>query len=364
MNNNTEFKEVLNGSSEAKNILWNSQLNIEGKLWKALPRSTRRDLLGEEKILFVLSDPTIEKIPSQSIRFWLETIRAISLTATATPGFAVLLWGQLLGWEINIVFFVMALMGALFMQIAINLWNDVYDHLKLIDLPGTLGGGGAIQKGVLSAREVNRWAWLFFTLGALLGLPILWVHPLLMGVIAIIAVIGVLGYSGPILNLKYRALGDINVFLLCGPALTAGFSLASFGKWDESILWIGAYFGFAAMAILHSNNLQDILVDRLRGAKTLASLLGFVQARHGLWVLYLLGYLSLGVLALNNTLFLIPMSVTLLGLPIAVSLSIKGIKASGPESGYLSGIRIKTAQFHLLLGVLLCLGLIIGIYFV
>ena len=52
-------------------------------------------------------------------------------------------------------------------------------------------------------------------------------EPALLGVVAI-AALGAWGYSsGP--GLKYRALGDLAVVLLCGPVLTVGFALAAFG---------------------------------------------------------------------------------------------------------------------------------------
>jgi 1,4-dihydroxy-2-naphthoate octaprenyltransferase len=360
------FEELNVSSPEVKELLWSSRLQRDGSEWIALPRSLRyeEDASGKscEKLTVELIPRDQFKTFPKGLAFWMQTVRAVSLTATVTPGIAVLLMGLAKGLEAQYLYFILAVVGALLLQVAINIWNDVYDHLKLIDLPGTLGGSGVLQTGAMSARDLNRIAWVSFVLGVCAGIPVLLAYPILMAFIGGLAVLGVLGYSGPILNLKYRAMGDVSVFLLCGPLLTLGFSLSAFGRSDAAVLLLGAYFGFAAMAILHSNNLQDIFVDQKRGARTLATELGFVRARHGLWILYTLAWLSLaGVWALGSVTW-IAVLVSLVALPLAKSLSETCLKASGPESGLLSGIRIKTAQLHLLMGLLLCVGFGIEIF--
>jgi len=359
MKNGDSFREIDLDSSLARDVLWHSQASFEGCSYLVLPRLIRSGAVQGDKLVVELFEPIQFKYPKKDFAFWMQTVRAVSLTATLTPGLAVLLMGLALGWPLNYGFFFLALLGVLCLQVAINVWNDVYDHMRLIDLPGTLGGSGIIQGGALNAKQLNLFAWSAFVVGVLSGVPILLVNPWFVLAIGVVAALGVLGYSGPILNLKYRALGDATVFLLCGPLLTAGFSLASFGVFNSQILWLGGYFGFAAMGILHSNNLQDILVDRARGARTLANALGFVRARYGMWFLYCSSWISLGMVFLIGSTSWIPFFATFLALPIAFKISRNAVMASGPESGLLGGIRIKTAQLHLLMGVLLCLGFLI-----
>lgn len=354
------FVEISLSNPALRDILLDASYESEGRKWLALPREVIDISSTDKRVVLALHAREDRPVRPKNLGFWLQTVRAPSLTASATPGLAVLFFGLALGWEANFVLFGMALAGAVFLQIAINIWNDVYDHLRLIDLPGTLGGSGILLEGTLNARQLNTISWTCLVVGAALGLPVLILEPTLMTLIGAVAVLGVLGYSGPPLNLKYRALGDVNVFLLCGPVLTAGFSIAAFSRVSSDILLLGAYFGLAAVGILHSNNLQDIPVDGKRGARTLASLLGFRRARHLLWIVYVLAWASLLVASLHGAVPMMALLPTLFAMPIAFLLSRAALSASGPESGRLAGIRIKTAQLHLLMGLLLCAGLILS----
>ncbi len=301
--------------------------------------------------------PALLNQPPRMRRAW-RAIRPLSLTATATPCLAALIHGWSQGWKLNPWLAATAVSGAIALQIAINAYNDVEDHMKLIDFPGSPGGSGVIQKGWLTALQMRKLARAALIAGALFGLPSLIARQGLVTWIAALGAFGVLGYSGKPLGLKYRALGDLAVFLLCGPGLTLGFSLAAFGTTDPGILWIGAYFGFAAAGILHANNLHDIDLDQSRGARTLASVLGFRRAQKLVPMLYLS---ALAVLALAVQRGDLPYW-TLLA-PLAAGPSIfllcrRALKASGPVSPLLSGVRFQAAQAHLILGLLLCTTLL------
>lgn len=226
-------------------------------------------------------------------------IRAISLTATFMPGLAVLLWIWTQGQAMNVPVALGALLGVMFLQIAVNLLNDVEDYLKLIDLPGSLGGSGVIQQGWFTANEMQKAALLAMGLGCLLGLPALFAEPTLILMCGVAAVVGVIGYSGKPLRLKYRALGDVAVWLLCGPVLAIGISAAATGLIIEGVVLIGLFFGFAATAILNANNLNDIRTDRARGSITLAGSLGFDLARHWQSLYYICVFISLFALIIN-----------------------------------------------------------------
>jgi 1,4-dihydroxy-2-naphthoate octaprenyltransferase len=169
--------------------------------------------------------------------------------------------------------------------------------------------------------------------------------------------LGVLGYSGRPLSLKYRALGDVAVFFLCGPLLTLAYSVASFGVYNSEVLWMGAGFGFAAVAILHANNLQDIPDDTLRGAQTLASKLGFELARFGVAFFYVCSLASFLIFCEASERWL-PILFSLCALPLMIKLSRKSIQAPGPRSPLLHLTRIEAANIHLALGVLVSLGLL------
>lgn len=291
-----------------------------------------------------------------SIKSWLSAIRAISLTATFMPALAVCLWLALAGASINWPVTVSAIAGVLFLQIAVNLFNDVGDYVKLIDLPTTLGGSGVIQKGWLSTRQVQKGAWFSLILGCVLGVPALINHPEGILTCGALAVLGVVGYSGKPFNLKYRAMGDLAVFVLCGPVLAMGVSYAAVGQLQDGVLLIGSFFGFAATAILNANNMNDIEVDTGRGASTLASVLGFKFARNWQAAYYVAGYVSLVLLAQSASWWLLLPLVTA---PLVIK-QISTLKSTSDSSDEkLAEIRFDAAKLHLLMGILLCVALIV-----
>ena len=121
---------------------------------------------------------------------------------------------------------------------------------------------------------------------------------------------------------------------------------------------IGIFFGLAACAILHANNLQDILIDQARGAVTLASSIGFRKSKQLFALIYLGAYLALALGAAATFLPIIAVIPTLGALPAIVKTILKVFKASGPESAILTLIRVEAAQLHLLMGATLAVGLI------
>ncbi len=293
---------------------------------------------------------------------WFKAIRAISLTATLMPALATLLWLWLLGLPVNPWIAGSAVLAVVLLQMSVNLFNDVEDYFKLIDLPGTLGGSGVIQQGWLTAHQVARGAWICLLLGCVLGLPALWHAPVVVLLCGIAAVIGVLGYSGWPLRLKYRALGDAAVLALCGPVLTFGIAAAATGfapaDMPQGLLALGLFFGFAATAILNANNINDLYTDGARGSVTLAAKLGFVLARHWQAFYYLLAGLALLRLQSfesSSVWMLLP----LLASPLIVKQLLALYKADRPDHEDLAMVRFQAAQTHLLLGVLLCAGMLI-----
>jgi 1,4-dihydroxy-2-naphthoate octaprenyltransferase len=160
--------------------------------------------------------------------------------------------------------------------------------------------------------------------------------------------------------LKYRALGDLAVWILCGPLLTLGFSLAISRTWSAGVLSMGAFFGFLASALLHVNNLQDMKLDKARGVKTYAISLGFKGSLKFLVFLYAGAFVSLVVAVCARELPLFSVAGAIVSSALAFPWLKKVYCALGPESSLLSNCRIKAAQIHLLGGVSLIFGLVSG----
>ncbi|MEZ4367265.1 MAG: prenyltransferase [Kofleriaceae bacterium] len=273
------------------------------------------------------------------------------------PCLAALLLGLVGGAVARPLLAITAALGALVLQVGVNLMNDVEDHRRLIDGPGGLGGAGVIQRGWLSARVVRRAALGCFVVGGALGLPAIVAEPGPLLGVATVALVGAVGYSGRGLALKYRALGDLAVITLCGPVLTVGFALAAFGTLAWATVLLGVAFGLMAVGILHTNNLQDIDDDRACGAVTVASLLGVAAGKRYLVALYLgaaAAWIGAAVAAeLPWFAALVPLATLLPLAPLVRDV----LAADDLKAPTLALIRIRAAQAHLAFGVTACVAL-------
>jgi len=318
------------------------------------------ELPGQREIIFRSLSADSDR-PSAFYR-WFKSLRALSLTATASPLILVALWGLSTGLQLQWFIWASALLGVIFLQLATNLWNDVEDHLRLIDLPGRPGGSGVLQKGWLRVTQLQKAAWIFLGLGLACGIPSLILEPKLIAAVAILGALGAIGYSSRPFGMKYRALGDLSVFFLCGPLICLGASYAAFGQFHAWAMVIGCFTGFLACGILHANNLQDIDLDRQSGGYTLASLVGFGPSRHLLSLFYFLAWLCLGSLVLfwEGPQWLLLNVIA--GATLTLPLLRKTYKASGTASPALNGLRFEAAKLHLLQCALFGLSLLITLF--
>lgn len=296
-----------------------------------------------------------EPAPNLIVRIF-KSIRAISLTATLLPAVATALLCINLGFSLDVFVLISAIIGVLFLQVAVNVFNDVEDYFKLIDLPGSLGGSGVIQSAWFSAKQMQVIAWSALCLACLCALPAVLKYPLHISAIALIAGIGVTGYSGKPFRFKYRALGDLLVFLLCGPALTMGIAIAATGTIHPLTIILGGYFGFIACGILNANNLNDIRVDVASGSKTLASVLGFNHARWLQVLYYLAAFVCLFILSVYVGGWVV---LPIILLPVLVRHFLIIFKAQDSDQESLNEIRFDAAKLHLLLSIAVCIGLTI-----
>ncbi len=285
------------------------------------------------------------------LKAWFQAARAISLTATAAPAAVVWMLGKWAGLPVHGAHALCALLGAVCLQVAVNFLNDVEDHERLIDLPGTMGGAGVIQSGRLSAASVQRGGYLMVVAGIALGLPAVLATPGPLLAVGLAGVVGALGYSGWPFSLKYRALGDVAVALLCGPVLTAGFALAAFRTVPEFAYWVGGAFGALAVGILHVNNTADVVNDGARGSRTLPMLLGDAGSRGLLFILYPAALLSWAAtahaVALPIWVYIAPVLMAPLGLRVLRP----AMTPRGLEQPSEAGLRYTAAQAHLAFGV-------------
>lgn len=210
---------------------------------------------------------------------------------------------------------VLALLVALFLQIAVNYANDYSDGIRGTDAfrvgPARLTGSGAAQP-----KTVLRVALAFFGLAAIAGLILVilsqqwWL--LAVGVVAIAAA---WFYTGGKKPYGYFGLGELFVFVFFGLVATLGTTLVQAGTVNVES-WIGGIgIGLIACAVLMVNNLRDLTPDKAAGKRTLAVLMGNRASRIVFCVLLLLPYVGVAFFSLFYPLAFFTFFTLLLALP-------------------------------------------------
>lgn len=171
------------------------------------------------------------------------------------------------------LYVVLAVFGALFIQLATNFFNDVIDHEKGADKK-RVGPTRVSAAGLVDIKTVKKWAITCVSLGALCGIPLIirggW--PFL--VLGIISLYLTYGYTGGKASLAYRGLGELFVFLFFGLFSVMGsYYLFSMEVTVGSFI-LASIFGLLATTFICINNLRDRETDMEVGKMTLATKFG------------------------------------------------------------------------------------------
>lgn len=245
---------------------------------------------------------------------WFLACRPKTLTVSLSPvivGSAVawydsdlLLWLPLLA----------AALGAAFIQIGTNLFNDVGDYLRGTDTPGRLGPRRATAEGWLSPATVKAGAWLAFALAFLCGIYLVWHGGWPIVAIGLASLGAGWAYTGGPKPIAYGPLGELFVFLFFGLVAVGGSYYLQTLTLTPTVLVAAALVGLHAAAVITVNNYRDHDGDAANGKNTLAVRLGRPATRH-LYALEILApYLLLPLLASLGWPALLP----LLSLPLAL----------------------------------------------
>ena len=202
------------------------------------------------------------------IPVWISAIRPKTLGASLCPvlvGATLARVDGVFKWQPVLV----ALAGALLLQIASNLANDLFDGLRGTDGSTRVGPQRAVGSGLVTPRAMVSALGLTVVLAAL---PAAWLAVYASPVFLAIGMLGAMcavGYTAPPLSLAYRGLGDVFVFLFFGPIAVAGTRAACDGAWTTPALVCGCATGAIGVCLLATNNLRDEAGDRASGKRTI-----------------------------------------------------------------------------------------------
>jgi 1,4-dihydroxy-2-naphthoate polyprenyltransferase len=273
----------------------------------------------------------ITKIHSQSLSAWVLAIRPKTLMAGIIP----VLVGSLMTFrylselEWGIVF--CALIVAVSIQIATNLFNDAIDFKKGSDTHERLGPTRVTQSGLLSQQQVIAAAVAFLLIATLFVYPLVLKGGIYIALLFFSALIFSYAYTGGPFPLSYIGLGEVFVILYYGFVATmiSYYLQAGFLSWDSVILSL--QMGLLITNLLAINNLRDIAEDSKTGKRTLAARFGALFGRWEITLFTTLPFVLNFYWYLNGRffVFLLPFTTLL----IAINL-IRGIWNHSPSRIY------------------------------
>jgi len=227
-------------------------------------------------------------------------VRALRLpfiTASVLP----FIFGSLLaGRNFHLLSFILGLSAVAATHLSANLINDYADSKSGVDwrdmsFYGFFGGSKLIQEGVFSEKFYRKLA-LIFAFSSAVAVVALSVMLDSLAVIGFYALILFLGWSYSVkpLQLAYRGVGEVIIFILFGPVLVMGgyFIQTKIFPSPQGFL-LSLPFGFFTTAILFANEIPDFTQDKKSGKINWVNLLG---QRRSFLIYYLLVFLGFGAI--------------------------------------------------------------------
>jgi 1,4-dihydroxy-2-naphthoate octaprenyltransferase len=265
-----------------------------------------------------------------------------------------------------LVLFLFALLGSVAIHAGTNLANEYFDYTQGVDKSDSLGPAGVILEGRLKPKEVLRAAILSFALGAVLGAYVVFQVGFIVLALGLISILAGWFYTAKPLSLGYRGLGEPEVFIFMGPVMVMASYYVQARSFALSPLLLSLPIGFLVTAILHANNLRDVVQDMERNRITwvvlACELWGMQRGKNFSCCVYYAMITGAYVMAVGFVVGGIapPLTfLTLLTLPQAYRLV--RFVASGVEGKPLSRAVRGTAYLHMTFGVALTIGYLLSI---
>lgn len=212
-----------------------------------------------------------------SLDDWVAAARLPTLPAAVAPvavGSSLAQFDDAFRWDS----FLLALLGALSIQIAANFANDASDAKRGADVE-RVGPTRMVTAGAITPTQMWSGVAIAVAVSAATGIALFFIAGWPILVIGVVSIAAMLTYVGGPIPYGYRGLGEVMVFVFFGLVATVGTRFAHDGSAGLSAWLLGAVMGLLAAAILMANNIRDLDTDRAVGKRTLAVMAGGVRAR-------------------------------------------------------------------------------------
>ncbi len=287
---------------------------------------------------------------------WFLASRPWSFTMTAVSISAGSILGSMEG-EFSWFLYILTLAGIVFMHAAANLFNDYYDFLSGVDTPDVSTAQyrpHPLAAGILKPKDVLIGASCCFIVAGIIGIFLVVTRGWMILAIALIGAFAALFYTAPPFKYKYKALGEISVFLMWGPLMVEGACFVQKQALSMDAFWISLPLGALVALVLLADNIRDTVNDKVKGIKTLPIIVANPQKTIWLYVM-LVAFTYFSVILMS---FLGPLNpwalVVLISLPLAFSLLRQMIKNVPIDAD------ARTAKLNTAFGILLLIPIVIG----
>jgi 1,4-dihydroxy-2-naphthoate octaprenyltransferase len=253
---------------------------------------------------------------------------------------------------------VLTIIGACFVQLGLNVANDVFDTAQGADDANVTptkysGGSRVIQYGLVSCRQMATLATTFYVAAGAIGLLLLAIRgSVALLVIGIVGFVISIGYTAPPLKLVYRGLGEVAVAVGFGPLMLLGaYVVQTRGAlaWEPVVASIPV--ALLVALILYVNEIPDRRGDAYAGKRTLPVRLSLDAVVRGYDVAAIAAY---GVLAGGVVVGLLPVPALLVLLTVPLARRVHdGLRPNYEDPYGLMAVMAVNIQLHLLAGVLL-----------
>ncbi len=253
------------------------------------------------------------------------------------------------GGPISWSWYLLTAVGITVFHAGANVINDYFDTRYQVDQqdsPTVKYRPQPILSGMLTSRQLLGEAIVLFAVTFLIGMTaavVLSWHILWIGFVGFLT--SVYYTAGPV-KFKYRALGELAVFVIWGPLMVEGAYAVQRQALSGKAFIISVPFGIIVALVLFANNMRDMAYDSRQDITTISTLLGERRSLllfAGLIALayaYVLGMIVGGVMSLWGLLIF-------LSVPSAIGL-LKTFKKEIPDMA-----DALTAKFDTVFGVLL-----------
>lgn len=205
-------------------------------------------------------------LPAAIVPVWAGCVLSWRLTGTWSPALA--------AWTV---------LGAIFIQIATNFFNDAIDAAKGADTERRAGPRRVTASGLLCRRTVMLAGIGFLIAAGVCGIPLYHAAGWPILIIGVVSLYLAYGYTGGPFPLAYRGMGEIFVVAFFGLIAVGGTVLVQTGTWPREALVLGAQVGLLSAVLISINNLRDRTEDATTGKHTLAVRFGPKFARLLVW---------------------------------------------------------------------------------